>query len=243
MRQSGLTAPIRDYSLQTQDRMAKARNYYMWQARLVTREIGDRVIEVGCGVGNFTGMLLDRCDMVVAVDKDPRCVDRVRARYPATAGLTPVACDAAAADFLALSRFRPDSCVCLNVLEHIEDDLRALENMASVLTPAGVIVLLVPASGALYGPVDRNLGHFRRYNRKVVFGLAERAGLRIRKLHYLNSIGFFGWWANTRVLRREALSERQIEMFDRYLMPWMSRCEDTVRPPFGQSLFVVLQAK
>ena len=80
--------------------------------------------------------------------------------------LTAVACDVTAIEFRALSRYHPDSCVCLNVLEHIEDDRRALENMASVLTPSGVIVLLVPASNALYGPIDRNLGHFRRYTRK-----------------------------------------------------------------------------
>ena len=230
-----------DYGRQTQERMAKAINYYAWQARLVAREIGTRVMEVGCGMGNFTGLLLHRCEAVLAVDGDPKCIERLQARYANESKLSAVPCDAASDEFRSLSGFRPDSCVCLNALEHIEDDRRALENMASVLTPAGVIVLLVPASKALYGPIDSNLGHYRRYSRKSIFKLAEHAGLKIRKLHHINSIGFFGWWTFARVFRRETLSPVHIELFDRYFLPWMSRFEDTVRPPFGQSLFVVLQ--
>jgi hypothetical protein len=71
--------------------------------------------------------------------------------------------------------------------------------------------------------------------------LAEAAGLRVRKAHYMNSIGFFGWWANAHLLRRTAQSEGQIGIFDRYLVPILSRLEDWARPPFGQSLFVVLE--
>ena len=75
--------------------------------------------------------------------------------------------------------------VCINVLEHIEDDGAALRAMASILVPGGVIVLLVPAFQALYGPIDRNLGHYRRYRRGSIAGLAAAAGLEVRKLHYV----------------------------------------------------------
>ena len=40
--------------------MAQAANYFAWQGRLVAPGLGQRVIEVGCGIGNFTGMLLGR---------------------------------------------------------------------------------------------------------------------------------------------------------------------------------------
>jgi hypothetical protein len=113
--------------------------------------------------------------------------------------------------------------------------------MASVLVPSGTIVLLVPAFQALYGPIDRNLGHHRRYNRRSLTRLAQAAGLEIRKLHYINAIGFFAWWINSHAFRREAQSPRQIEIFDRYVVPWLSRLESLARPPFGQSLFAVLR--
>jgi hypothetical protein len=46
---------------------------------------------------------------------------------------------------------------------------------------------------------------------------------------------------NSHIFRRGAQSERQIEIFDRYVVPVMSRLEGMVPPPFGQSLFVVLE--
>jgi hypothetical protein len=113
--------------------------------------------------------------------------------------------------------------------------------MASILAPGGAIVLLVPAFQALYGPIDWNLGHHRRYDRAAIAGLAQATGLLIKKLHYVNFAGFFGWWLNSHVFRREAQSEGQIAVFDRCLVPILSRIEGLAPPPFGQSLFTVLR--
>jgi SAM-dependent methyltransferase len=228
------------YALEDQERMAKAKNYFAWQSRLVTPELGRRVIEVGCGIGNFTGTLLDR-DLVIALDIDANCTERIKERYPNRRNLHVITCDAGTYAFSALAGFHPDSCVCLNVLEHIDDDRAAIAGMASVLMPGGVIVLLLPAFPSLFGPIDKNLGHHRRYTRQSIGTLAAGAGLRVKKAHYMNLCGFFGWWANAHILRREAQSTAQIEFFDRYLVPLLSRLEGMAPPPFGQSLFVVLE--
>jgi SAM-dependent methyltransferase len=185
-------------------------------------------------------MLLDR-EAVIAVDSNPDCIQRLKQRYPDRNNLHAFACRADSPAFSDLARFHPDSCVCLNALEHIRDDRQALDGMASILGPGGVVVLLVPAFPALYGPIDRNLGHYRRYSRGAIASLAAATSLRIRKVHYVNAAGFFGWWVNSHILRRRAQSEKQIEIFDRYLVPLLSRVEGMVPPPFGQSLFVVLE--
>ncbi len=228
------------YTLVDQQRMSKAKNYFAWQHRLIRKELGRRVLEVGCGVGNFTGKLLNR-DAVIAVDVQPECIERLELRYADQHNLHAFVCDVLSPQFRELARFHPDSSVIVNVLEHVEDHVAALEAVAGVLTPGGVIVLLVPAFQALYGPIDRNLGHHRRYTRGAIRSLAGRTGLRIRKLRYMNSIGFFGWWTNAHILKREAQSRRQIEIFDRYLVPPMAAVERVIPPPFGQSLLAVLE--
>jgi SAM-dependent methyltransferase len=228
------------YTLEDQDRMRSAENYFAWQSRLVRQELGRRVIEVGCGLGNFTGSLLDR-EAVIAVDIQPELIQRLKLRYQHRDNLHAFVCDVAAPEFRDLASLRPDSCVCLNVLEHVEEDATALRAMASVLVPGGVIVLLVHAFQVLFGPIDRNLGHQRRYSRGSLRQLAALTGLRIRKVHYSNCVGFFGWWTNSHILKREAQSERQIEVFDRYLVPLISAAERLARPPFGQSLLAVLE--
>ena len=161
------------YTLEDQERMSRAENYFAWQSRLVTRELGRRVVEVGCGLGNFTGMLLDR-EAVIAVDSEPDCIQRLKNATRTGATCTPSPATPAARRSADLARFHADSCVCLNALEHIEDDRQALHGMASILAPGGVVVLLVPAFPALYGPIDSNLGHYRRYSRGSIARLAER---------------------------------------------------------------------
>ena len=228
------------YTVADQRRMALAKNYLAWQGHLVRREIGPRVLEIGCGVGNFTAMLVDR-QLVIALDNEPACIEQFKQRYSAHTNLQAFTCDATGDELLRFSRFAPDSCVCLNALEHMEDDLSLLELMKAVLPPGGAIVLLVPAFPSLYGPIDHNLGHFRRYTLRSIRDLAAAAGLRVKKAHYMNAIGFFGWWANARIFRREAQSEAQIAFFDRFIVPLESRLEAIVPPPFGQSIFAVLR--
>ena len=58
---------VTSYTLEDQERMTRAKNYFAWQHRLVIRELGQRVIEIGCGIGNFTSLMLDR-EAVVGVD-------------------------------------------------------------------------------------------------------------------------------------------------------------------------------
>jgi SAM-dependent methyltransferase len=230
----------RSYNVEDQERMTRAANYFAWQAKLVTPELGQRVVEVGCGTGNFTGALLDR-EAVIAVDVDADCIERLARRYRDRENLHSVVADAADLRPEQLLSYRPDSCVCLNVLEHIEDDRGTLQRIASILPSGGVIVLIVPAFESLYGPIDSNLGHWRRYSRKSFKKLAQASGLKIKKLRYMNFVGFFGWWLNAHVLHRDRQSEKQIEFFDRFIVPPLSLMEAIVAPPFGQSLFVVLE--
>jgi SAM-dependent methyltransferase len=230
------------YTIEDQERMTRATNYFAWQSSLVRNELGHRVLEVGCGIGNFTAMLLDR-EAVIAVDIEPGCVERLRRRYADRPNVHAFVCDLLSPEFRELARFQPDSCVCTSVLEHTEDDAAALAAMASVLAPGGVIVLLVPAFQALYGPIDRNLGHYRRYSRGAIRRLAASAGLRVRKVRYANLIGFFGWWMNAHVLKLEAQSERQIEIFDQYMVPVVAALERFIAPPFGQLVLAVLEKR
>lgn len=227
-------------TVRDQERMAYAKRYFEWQFSLAKEHLGSRVLEVGCGLGNFTQHLIGR-RLMVGIDIEPRCAEAYARRFAGQSNLTSLCLDVLSPEFLELRRYQPDSIACLNVLEHVQDDGQALAHMNAVLPPGGTVVLIVPAFECLYGPIDEKLGHYRRYGKQSLTRAAQNAGFRPRILRYVNSIGFFGWWFNARILRRTEQSTAQIKVFDVLAVPLLSRIERWIEPPAGQSIFAVLE--
>jgi ubiquinone/menaquinone biosynthesis C-methylase UbiE len=229
-----------EYTVRDQERMVHGKQYFAWQSRMAEAHLGRKILEVGCGLGNFTQHLIDR-DLVVGIDVEPRCVENHRRRFSSYSNLVSLCMDVQTPAFLELRKHEPDSIACLNVLEHIEDDALALAHMNAVLPVGGTVVLIVPAFDSLYGPIDHLLGHYRRYSKQSMSQVARNAGFRPRILRYINSVGFFGWWLNARMLKKTVQSAVQIKIFDALIVPVLSRVEDLVEPPVGQSIFTVLE--
>ena len=69
-------------------------------------------------------------------------------------------------------------CLCLEVLEHIQDDALAAREIARVLEPGGILIVAVPHT--YYWPQYKELiGHLRHYTRSSLTDLLESAGLRV----------------------------------------------------------------
>lgn len=230
-----------EFTVHDQLVMAEAKNYFGWQQDLVGPFLGFRVLEVGCGIGNFTEFLRDKAEDILAVDIDEQCVVRHKQRFVRLPHIQTMRLDAMSAEIEKVTFFKPDTVVCLNVLEHIADDVEALCQMFKVLSPTGKVCLIVPAFEALRGAIDNRLGHYRRYNRKTLSAAAHKAGFKIATLKYMNVAGFFGWWLNAKLYKREEQSLIQVKVFDQLIVPILSRMERIVPPPFGQNLFAVLE--
>src|SRR5204862_2647616 len=113
-----------------------------------------------------------------------------------------------------------DTVFCVNVLEHIEDDLGALRTFRSVLAPGGRVLIWVPAVQAAYGPLDAELGHHRRYSKASLAAAFDAGGFDMVTLRYSNPIGLLGWMFNARVLKSRAHSIGQVRLFDNLIGPW-----------------------
>lgn len=218
--------------------MAKASNYRNWIYRQIAPFIGQRILEVGAGIGNFTKLLLDR-ELVLPVDKYPFCVKYLKARLGNDLKVMPMQLDITQRAIHALSHYGFDTVICLNVLEHIEDDLCALSHMHTVLKSGGLLIVLVPAFQFLYGSVDRSLGHYRRYSRRSLIAKMRQAGFQVETSFYMNMIGIAGWFLNNRMLKWSEESATQIGFFDRFIAPWAERTERLVRPPVGLSVIAI----
>ncbi len=242
LRFSRWEAPESDVGAVTLRRMSKLGVYNRWLHDQFDSFLGRRVLEVGSGVGNQTRYFVDR-DRVIASDIEPHYVQELRStvgqrsnvrvasfRFP----LTP-------ADREDLATEQIDSIVCMNVLEHIENDRETLTDFARVLPEKGHLVLLVPAMPSIYGSLDKHLDHFRRYDREPLRQLLTETGFEVEALRYLNQPGVFGWWLNSRVLKRRVIPRAQVGAV-KWLMPWL-RAESRRSPTFGMSLLALARRK
>lgn len=217
-------------------RMSAAKNYNLWILSKIKPFIGKKILEVGCGIGSFT-RLLARGGQVTAVDINPRFVRRLKE------GIHLKTFKISVLDIEKLwlkSKF--ESIVCLNVLEHIENDVEALKNMSLMLRKESTLILLVPSHPILFGSLDEKVGHYRRYELKELTDKINRAGLIIKYSSHINRLGAIGWFINARIFRKKLLPRWQLKIFD-YFSPLFLKMEKYFCLPFGLSLLVIAKKK
>jgi SAM-dependent methyltransferase len=132
-----------------------------------------------------------------------------------------------------------DTVICLNVVEHLENDFGALRNIREALEENGRAIVLVPCGPGLYGTLDKVLGHYRRYSKAQFTELAARAGFQLEALVSFNRFGSPAWWLNGRLLRRETFGLWQIKMLN-FLTP-LVRVIDRFLPLPPLSIIAVLR--
>jgi SAM-dependent methyltransferase len=218
---------------ETLDSLDGADSYAGWIFALIEPFLGDHVLEVGAGHGTFTERFARKAGSVVATDLSPRCVSVLQHRF----SLDPRV-EVVEGPIDAVAPFAPfGSAILINVLEHIDDDAGALDQLSGLLEPGGHLVLWVPAFELLYSQFDERIGHYRRYRIGQLRALLEAAGFEPSDIRYVNPVGAVAWFFLARLLRRTPTTGRPVQLFDRYLVPILKRVEGHLRPPFGQSIF------
>ena len=215
-------------------RMQKVSRYNRWMWSQLEPFVGRRVLEVGSGVGNMTRFMLRR-ERLIATDLSEKYLQVLRQLCGVYPHVTVTRFDLGAAPPFAGERL--DTVVCLNVLEHVQEDEQALRSLYDLLEPGGRLVLLVPALQALYGSLDRALEHHRRYSREELLTKLGAAGFEVEKSWFFNLLGVAGWYVNSRVLKRVTFPPVQLTLYDR-LVP-LFRLESRFKLPLGMSLIAI----
>ncbi|HVC96560.1 MAG TPA: bifunctional glycosyltransferase/class I SAM-dependent methyltransferase [Pirellulales bacterium] len=196
----------------------RARGFNRWLFRRLAPYVGQHVLEAGSGIGNLTEFVLDR-KRLACVDIDPFYAERLTQRYGHLSNLSVHELDVSHIEQCsALRKAQLDTILCINVLEHIEDDAATLRNFFHLLRPGGHAVLLVPAEPRLYTPVDKALGHFRRYTREEMMTKMRQAGFEVVESRGFNRLGTLGWYVSGKILGRTTLSAGQMKLYD-WLLP------------------------
>ncbi|MCK4326670.1 class I SAM-dependent methyltransferase, partial [bacterium] len=188
-------------ALKNLNAMSLAPNYNNWIFSNIKPYIGQRILEVGCGIGNMTQFFIDR-EKVISIDISDECLDIIKDRFSQETNFQALNYDVSSDKVLELNRHRIDTIICINVLEHIRDDSKALRNMYQILNNKGKLILLVPAFERLYGTIDQTNRHYRRYEKIELKRRLLKCGFIIHEESYLNLLGIPVWILHGKILRK-----------------------------------------
>ncbi|HEY4036159.1 MAG TPA: class I SAM-dependent methyltransferase [Ktedonobacteraceae bacterium] len=222
----------------TLESMSNAKWYNNWTVNIFKSYLQGDILEVGCGIGSFTKMLVDYGN-VYAIDLDEDCIEQTRQTINRKDN---VGFGDIEHGYYFLGEKTFDTITCINVLEHIEYDEQALKNMYQLLKPAGVLVLLVPAHPFLYGQIDKEIGHYRRYTKKGVMMLLEDADFDVVYARKMNALGGIGWWFTGKILKDTSVSEKKLQFFDK-IAPFILPLEEKIEPPIGTSVLAIAKKR
>jgi SAM-dependent methyltransferase len=211
--------------------------YLSWLTRVLRPHLGDTVFEAGAGLGNLTGRLMAKKLEYVAGEKDPLYLHALKNRFLRTPSVTVCKLDPEDPADYAPWKEKFESALCVNLLESVEDPAVVVTQMAGLLKPGGVAIVLVPQGPGLYGSLDVAMGHKRRFSESGLRDMIGKTGLRVDRVYQLNKIGAVSWWVFGKMLGRKKINKFSLKLFDKTV--WFWRRIDGLLPWKGLSVIAV----
>lgn len=230
--------------------LEKAVRYQQWIIETIQPYVGKRILELGAGIGNMSRWF-KTAEHLVLTETDPELLQCLEARankwFPNSSSVSVRPLDIAKETLHLFADDNIDTIVSFNVLEHIEDHHAVLQQCVNLLRQSSpgkkTIITFVPAHAFAYGVMDKTVGHFRRYNKKMFKELHQQIIPDAKLiLQPFNFVGLLGWVMNGRVLQKNSAGSSVIGIFET-LCPLIKFVDSIVikkmKIPLGQSLLAI----
>ncbi len=135
------------------------------------------ILDIGCGTGKLSEELIKYGD-VISIDKSAEAVKFCEQR-----GLKNII-EISIEDYKTDEQF--DCVIALDVLEHCQDDQKAIKKIYEILKPSGIVIIFAPALKMFWGKRDIISHHFRRYDYNGLANKFREAGFEILTQSYFN---------------------------------------------------------
>ncbi|HMO60965.1 MAG TPA: methyltransferase domain-containing protein [Ferruginibacter sp.] len=212
---------------------AAAKNWKRYFTQLIKPHISGYVLEVGAGIGANTALLHQKAATGwVLLEPDINFCNRLR--HLVEVGKLPAYCTIFNG-YTSQIRQTFDTIIYIDVLEHIENDVKELKTAAALLNPGGKLIVLSPAYNYLMNPFDKAIGHYRRYTKKEL--LAKTEGIvEVQKIFYADSLGLLSSLANKWILKQPYPTQRQISFWDTFIIPASTITDKIIFHSAGRSV-------
>lgn len=212
-----------------------ASNWKNYWHNAIQKFIKGDLLEVGAGIGVNTNIILQNnpnLNSVLAIEPDQSLANQILDNIGSNHSKVTVI--SKYLDDLPNDK-QFDTIIYIDVIEHIEDDSKELNKAKSYLKDGGCLIILVPAYNFLFSPFDRAVGHYRRYNKKMLLRATPKDLTNV-KLFYLDSLGVCASIVNKVFLKKEYPTKSQVLKWDKLIVPVSKITDKIVFNSIGKSL-------
>jgi len=222
------------------DILNKKSYYHTWVYRIIKKCLKKgEVLEIGAGNGIMTKILINRGINTYSSDKSDKMIKELEKLNKNVLNLD----IENKKQVKKLSKLRKyGNLLCLNVLEHIKDDSKALKNMELLLKRKGTLIIQVPQYRILFNSLDSELKHFRRYEKEEIIEKCAFSNLKLKKIISINSIGIIPWFIYGNILKKKVLKKGYFVGFK--ISIFLTKIIDKILlNKVGLSMIVILEKK
>jgi 2-polyprenyl-3-methyl-5-hydroxy-6-metoxy-1,4-benzoquinol methylase len=222
---------------QTLKAISAADKFNLWMYESINKYCSDKILEIGSGIGNISKFYVSNNYNIVLSDIRLQYRQFLNSAFPGhqVLNLDIVHPEFDIVNSQILGSF--ETIFALNVVEHIQDDQLAVNNMQKLLKPGGNLIILVPAFQCLFNEFDRQLYHYRRYKLSDLERLKPQNCKTIHS-QYFNFMGIFGWFLVGTILKRKIIPESNMRLYNK-LVPLFKFIDKIIMNKIGLSCIIV----
>jgi SAM-dependent methyltransferase len=226
---------------------AQSHRFTRWLYNEVSAGLKGDVLEIGSGIGTYSEKIINdksHASHVMLTDIAPSYTEALTKKFSSNNNNNNVSVSKLdlnrKEDYEKIGYGKFDSILGLNVLEHVENDEFALQQLYRMLKDEGTMVLLVPCHKFLYNVLDKKAGHFRRYTKKELEYKVSKTQFIIQRIFYFNMLGIVGWYLNGGLAKNPQINGTAYRIFDS-LVPVSQHIERLVCKRLGLSIICYLR--
>lgn len=213
-----------EYGTKTLEIISDANSFNRWMYETIIPHCFGEILEIGSGIGNISHFFIEDGKNITLSDIEKRYFPQLKEKFGHHKNLGGIFQFDLANENIELSHPELINCFdtifAINVIEHIPNHEKAIQNASKFLREGGKIVILVPAFQRLFNQFDKQLDHQRRYTAESLKSVLEKSNFKIIHSQYFNIAGMLGWIISGNILRNKIIPKEQMKVYNALVPVW-----------------------
>jgi len=196
----------------------RQKNFINWQYSKIKPFLKGDILEVGSGIGTISEKIIKEFNgKIYLTEIKKEYLDYLKTQFKSKKRVKIGYLDITNKKYFSKIKNKFDSILCVHVLEHVEDDVLALNLMKTALKSKGNLVIIVPAHKFLFSSMDIAEGHYRRYRKNEIELKAKEAGFKIKSQFWFNLFAIPARFVNGNLFKLRTTHQGSFNLYNKLL--------------------------